>query len=103
MSTPNDAVINKKVKLEDLKDDQLPAELKKMSKDERAAYIAKKSKARNAIRAEITKLNAARKKYVAAEMKKRAGSKKDSLDEAMLKSIRKQAEKRSFRFGKDGQ
>ncbi len=97
-----DALEKKKVKLEDLKDEDLPAELRKLKPEERKAYIAKMAKQRAEIRAKIQKLADARKRYVAAEMKKRANADggANRLDDAIVDSVRKQAQKKDFKFEK---
>jgi hypothetical protein len=49
-----------------------------------------------AIQEKILKLNEERTKYVAEEMKKKVGDKKDSLDRVMAAAAKEQAEKKSF-------
>ena len=97
-----DAIEQKKVKLEDLKDEDLPAELRKLKPAERKAYLAKMAKQRSDIRAKIQALAKARKLHVAAEMKKRAAADgaADRLDDAIVKSVREQAKKKDFKFEK---
>jgi len=92
-----DAIKNNKMKLEDFKDTDLPKEMQKMNKDERKAYVEKNAKERQEIQKKIQTLNQARKKHIAAEMKKLAGADK-SLGSAMIKAVRKQAETRNFKF-----
>lgn len=100
-----DALEQKKVKLEDLKDADLPENMRKMSMDERRAYVDKQAKQRVAIRAKIQKLADARKTYVAAEMKKLAeadgaAAAAESLDQAIVKTVREQAGAKNFKFEK---
>lgn len=92
-----DAVQQDKVKLEDIKKEDLPKEMQEMTVEEQKAFIEKQAKERARIQEEIQKLNAARKKYVAAEQKKQAAKTgAESLDSAMIKSLRQQAEKKKF-------
>jgi hypothetical protein len=94
-----DAVKKKKVNLEELEKEALPEEMRSMEVKERKAYVARKGKKRAEIQAKIRKLNAERKKYLAKKKKEQAESKGDTLDSAMIKSLRRQAEKKSFEFG----
>ncbi|HEY1405834.1 MAG TPA: VWA domain-containing protein, partial [Spirochaetota bacterium] len=79
-----------------LKDDDLPAEMKKMDEKERIAYVDKKSKERSAIQSKISKLSTERAKYVDKEIKKQSGA--NTLDAAIITSIRKQAVKKGYSF-----
>ena len=90
------AVESGAVKKDDIKADQLSPELKKMKKEELGKYIDAKLAERKQIKDEITSLQQERKKYLAVEEKKRAGP--DTLDTAVINSIRKQATKRGFKF-----
>lgn len=94
-----DAVKNDKLKLKELKKEDLPEEMKKMNKDQQKEYVEKKSKKRQEIQKKIQKLNEARKKHIADEMKKLNKADK-SLGSAMIKAVRKQAESRKFKFDK---
>jgi hypothetical protein len=64
-----DAVKNNKVKLEDLKSEDLPENMRSMSLDEKKAYIEAMAKEREEIQAEIRKLDSDRQQYIAAEIK----------------------------------
>lgn len=86
------------VDIDKLSKDQLPEEMKKMNKKERREYIEKKKKERKKIQKKINKLNEARKKYIAKKRKEMA--KEDTLDQAVIKTIRKQAERKNFKFKK---
>ena len=92
-----DGLKNKAIKLEDMKPEDLPEEMKKMSPKEQKAYVDKKSKERSEIQKKIQKLNEARKKYIAGEMKKKS-KKGDTLGSAAIQAVRKQAEKKNFKF-----
>jgi hypothetical protein len=82
----------------ELKAEELPEEMKKMSADERKAYIDEKAKARAEIQEKILKLNTERNQFIAEEMKKRGDSSENTLDKVMAKTVREQAEKKSFEF-----
>lgn len=91
-----DAVKEKKVKLEDVKKEDLPEELKKLSPEELKALVEKQTAERTAIQVKIQTLNREREQYVAAELKKKGET--SSLDTAMIKAIRSQASKQNFSF-----
>lgn len=94
-----DAVTNKKIKLSELKADQLPAAFRKLSPAERSAKIEALLKERRSIQKKIQNLDAKRRGYVSAEMKKLNKNNKDSLDNAMLDAAKKQAGAKKFKFG----
>ena len=93
-----DALKENKVKLEDLKPEQLPENLRKLSKDELAKHVAEKATERKALQEKIQALSKARDSYLAEANKKQAGEAGDSLDKAIIESTRKQAEKKNFKF-----
>ncbi|MFA6004362.1 MAG: FlgO family outer membrane protein [Elusimicrobiota bacterium] len=85
----------------DIKAEELPAEMQKMSPAERQAYIEKKAAERKQLQTKIHQLSEERRKYVAQKEKDlaaapNAGS--QTLGQAMIKSIRSQASKKGFKF-----
>jgi len=66
-----DALETDKLKLEDVKTEDLPEKMQQMSNEERKAYIETRARERTQIQQRIQHLNEQRKKYVAEEMKKR--------------------------------
>ncbi|WP_166646942.1 vWA domain-containing protein [Prosthecobacter fusiformis] len=89
---------NKKagIKLEEVKEDELPAELKALQPEKRQAYLDEKAAEREKIQSQIKKLNEDRQKYV-TEKNKASGS-DDTLDKAIVKAVREQAEKKKITF-----
>jgi len=83
------------VKIEELKEDQLSEEMKDMTIEERKAYVEKKTKERSEIQEKINKLNEDRRKYIADKL---AEGNEYTLDAAMLKMIREQAESKNYMF-----
>lgn len=84
------------VMIEELKDEELPDEMKKMSIKERKEYVDKMSKERENIQNKINKLNDERNKYIA---KKMLENKKDNtLDAVIIKTIREQAKLKNYNF-----
>lgn len=91
-----DAKKDGSVKIEELKDEQLPDEMKNMSKEERKAYVDKMSKEREKIQNKINQLNEERSKYVAQKMLENKND--NTLDAVMIKTIREQAKQKDYRF-----
>lgn len=93
-----DAKKEGKVKIEELKENELPKEMQKMSVEERKAYVDKMSKEREALQNKINKLNDERSKYVAQKMLENKND--NTLDAVMIKTIRDQAKQKNYSFGK---
>lgn len=93
-----DAVKNEKVAVGDIKSDDLPAELKGKSKEEIKAYVEQKAAERAKIQGEIGMLSKKRTEFMNEELKKQG--KDQSLNAAMNKAMRENAEKQGFVFDK---
>ena len=91
-----DAEKEGKVKVEELDEDQLPEEMKKMSKEEKKKYIETKRKERETIQEKINQLRKERDKYVAGKRKETAGE--NTLDAAVIKAVREQAKQKNYQF-----
>jgi len=91
-----DAEKEGKVKVEELDEKDLPEEMKKMSVKERKEFIEKKWKEREEIQKKINQLKKKRDKYVTEQRKK--GAAEETLDQAIIKTIRDQAEKKKYKF-----
>lgn len=81
-------VENEKVKVEDVKEEDLPAELKKLPPAERKKEIDKRIAERVKIRAEILELSKKREVFLADERKKRG--KQNGFDSAVAAALREQ-------------
>jgi hypothetical protein len=84
------------VNLDKVDDAYLPAEMKKMSKEERKDYVKKMGQKREEIQKKIDHLNVDRKKYVDEELKKMNNV--NTLDKAVLGAVKDQAVKKQFKF-----
>jgi hypothetical protein len=93
-----DASKNKDFDIKTVKTEDLPEELRKMTPDERAAYVEEKGKEREVIAAEIKELAAKRDSYIKEEVEKKGLSTDKAFDEAVRKSITEQAGKKGFEF-----
>ncbi len=93
-----DACKQKDFDITKVKEADLPEEMKKMSGDERKAYLEKKTAERGEIQKQVLTLNKEREAYVAT--KRQESSKTDTLDTAMSKALRAQAEKKGIAWEK---
>lgn len=94
-----DSVFTDKVKIEDVKEEELPENMKKMSMKERKEFLEGKKKERDEIQKKIAALSVERGKFVEAEQKKIAEkSGVETLDTAVIKTARKQAEAKNYKF-----
>ena len=93
-----DAIKNGKCKLEELKEEELPADLRKLDQAARKVKVEEASRQRGDIQAKILTLNKDRESFLAAERKKQIGAKDDTLDQAIVKAIRDQATRHNFKF-----
>ena len=93
-----DATKDGNIKIEDLKDEELPDLMKSMNTRERKAYIDKMEKERISIQNKINKLNDERNKYVAQKMLENKND--NTLDAVMIKAIREQAKQKDYSFSK---
>ncbi|HBC87793.1 MAG TPA: hypothetical protein DCZ94_12635 [Lentisphaeria bacterium] len=91
-----DAVENGKVKLEDVKDTDLPDNMKKMSPDGRKKYIAEQVTERKKLQEKIQQLNKERSKFIAEKQKEKPGE--NTLDNAVIKTVHDQAAKKNYTF-----
>lgn len=89
-----DAVEEKRIDLATVDPSTLPEAMRKMTADERKAYVAEQARKRNAIRAEIAKLMAERSAYLAEQAK--SPEAKDTLDAAIVGSVREQLKQRKY-------
>jgi len=92
-----DAMKNKDFKLETVKDEELPEEMRKMTPEERRTYLEKKAKEREDIQKQIQELGKKREQYIKKEMEKQKLT-GDEFDQVINKTLRQQAEKKGFKF-----
>ncbi|MDB4488904.1 hypothetical protein N9017_02185 [Akkermansiaceae bacterium] len=83
-----------------LKDEELPEEMRKLDLEGRKKFVADKKAERARITKEIQNLNEARNKFVAEKRKEAAGEGTETLDTAVTKTVRDQATKQGYQFGK---
>ncbi|MDB5323772.1 MAG: von Willebrand factor type domain protein [Phycisphaerales bacterium] len=93
---------DKNFDLKKLKDEELPEEMRKMTPDERTAYLAKKSNERDEIAEQIKGLSVKRDAFIKEEVQKKGLDSNKGFDQAVRKSITEQAAKNGFEFEKEG-
>jgi len=93
-----DASKNSKKSVASMSKEELPDEMKDMSKKERVEYVEKKAKERKRIQKEIARLSKERAEYINKERKKKAVNGKDTLDTAIIKAIHLLGKKKGFSF-----
>ncbi|MEE9312920.1 MAG: VWA domain-containing protein [Planctomycetota bacterium] len=91
-----DAIDNKTIKLEDVKKEDLPEALRELSTEDLKKHIDKKREERAELKKKLGELEIKRNKFV-AEKRKESADGEETLDEAMIKAINKQAGKRNFK------
>lgn len=88
-----DGIAKDSVKLDELKEAELPKELKGKSKKQILAYVEKQQQERKNVQRKIRELDGQRKLYIANQTSK--GSKTD-LESAMIKAIKTQAARKNY-------
>lgn len=93
-----DAYAEDSGKLKELKQEELPENMRRMTDKEKKGYIEAKAKERAEIQKKIQGLNEQRNKYVAAEMKKQQAAGDETLGSAVIQAVREQAKTKNFKF-----
>jgi Mg-chelatase subunit ChlD len=93
-----DAIKQGKVKLEDLKDEELPDEMKKLSLKERKEYLDNVEKKRQALVKRAVELDKKRSDYIAEKEAEDAKKGKNSFDAQVLEVLRQQAKKNKIDY-----
>jgi hypothetical protein len=86
------------MKLEDIKDEDLPADMKGKTLDEKKTILAAKQADRVRVQQEIQSLQVKREAYLVEEARKQAGATGITLDDALKQAIRTQATKKGMKF-----
>jgi Mg-chelatase subunit ChlD len=82
-----------KVKLDTLKDEELPEELRKLPKEKRQAYLDELEKKREALRQEALKLAKERDEFTKKKLEEEGKKAKEGFDQKVEELLRKQAKK----------
>ena len=84
--------------LDDLDESDLPEPMQEMTVDEREVFVEEKAKKREALKAQIGKLDAERRDFIKNERAETQKSDEESLDAVMQRGLRTLAEKKGFHF-----
>ncbi|CAA9409656.1 MAG: hypothetical protein AVDCRST_MAG64-2214, partial [uncultured Phycisphaerae bacterium] len=93
-----DAAKEKDFKLDELKDEQLPEPMRKLTPEQRRAYVEQKAKEREVIQAKIKELAAKRDAFVKEESAKKGLTGDKAFDNAVRESLTRQAESKGYKF-----
>ena len=85
---------NGTVKMDAIKDENLPDDLRKLPADTRKKEIEKRLEERKKLRAEIVALSKQRDAYIAAERKKQSVGKQGGFDSAVAAALKQQMQRR---------
>ncbi|HEY6119309.1 MAG TPA: vWA domain-containing protein [Pyrinomonadaceae bacterium] len=88
---------NGSLKLDSIKEEDLPADLRKLPAAERKVQIEKRLAERKGIRAQIMTLSKQRDEFIVAETKKRSGGKQSSFDTAVAVALKEQLARRGIK------
>ena len=91
------SIENGSVKLETVKEEDLPADLRKLSPDERKQEIEKRLATRRELRAQIVTLSKQRDEYIATERKKQTGGKQSGFDAAVAQALKEQLARKGIK------
>ncbi len=89
-----DASDSEDFKYEDLKENELPDELKNKSKKEIKAFVSKKKEERLQIQKKIQDLNISRKQFISKQQKEDV----NGLENAMIQAIKTQAKHKNYKW-----
>jgi Mg-chelatase subunit ChlD len=88
---------NGSIKIDSIKTEDLPADLKSLSPQERTKEIERRLAERREIRKQILALSKQRTDYIAAEQKKRSGGTSNSFDVAVSSALKEQLAKKGIK------
>ena len=88
---------NGTLNLDSIKEEDLPADLRKLPAVERKVEIEKRLAERKGIRAQIMTLSKQRDEFIVAETKKRNGGKQSSFDTAVAVALKEQLGRRGIK------
>lgn len=95
-----DACRDKEADIEKLSEKELPENMRKMTLEERKAYVKAMQEKRAAVQKEIADLHAKRQGFIAEELKKLGKAEDSAFDAAVRKAIQEQARTKGFTFEK---
>jgi hypothetical protein len=91
-----DAIKDGLVNLEEVADDDLPAEMQSMNQAQRQAHVQSNQQRRSKLQSRIRDLSEQRRKFVAEKRKEQAEAGQTTLDEAVIKAVREQVARKNY-------
>ena len=88
---------NGSVKLDSVKEEDLPADLRKLSPDARKQEIEKRLAERRDLRVQIVSLSKQREEFIATERKKQNGGKQSGFDAAVATALKEQLSRKGIK------
>ena len=85
------------VKIESVKDEDLPADLRQLSSTARKQEIEKRLAERRGLRAQIVTLSKQREDFIAAERAKQNGGKQSGFDAAVAQALKEQLARKGIK------
>ncbi len=95
-----DALERKQIKLEDVKEKDLPEYMRGKTMEEKKAIVTAKRAERAQVKSKITEISKKRAAWLAAELKRRGAASEKSFDAAVRKALRTQATAKGYQFDK---
>lgn len=80
----------------EMKESELPSEMKGMTKDQRKVFVESKAKERKSVQKKIKSLTKKREEFIAEKRKESAKTK--TLDNVMVDAVRRQAQEQGFSY-----
>ena len=93
-----DDVVSGRVKLDAVKEEELPAELKAMNQSERQAHLAAQGAIRKALQQQIAELSVQRQAYIEDKLKMAGAKGAGSLDAKIYQCIKAQAAQKNIQY-----
>jgi hypothetical protein len=95
-----DAVKDREFDLASVRDEDLPAEMRGLTPEQRKKFLDEKSEQRSRIQEKIRQLAAERARFIETQIKQKGLSTDAAFDEAVRRSLTEQAEAKGFTFEK---
>jgi len=95
-------VVNRKVKLEEIPESDLPVQLKSMTPEQRTTFVAEQFAKRKELQIKVDELATQREAFVKVEMEKLAVNERDSFDIKVAEIIQAQAQRRGIKYDMSG-
>ena len=93
-----DAAESGVAEVESMPSDELPSELRSLSKKERKRFVEKKAQERKKLKVQIKKLSKEREAFIAQKRKESTSNGKDTFEDAVIEALQAQARKKGFGF-----